>query len=107
MELVVDLCSGGSLDGLGVLEKPEKFTSCKISARLPPEAQHFTSSQPLQVGGIAHPPPSRHTHGWPIDVVSNSLDGCIRNIRINGEVSHFCFLISANDIFKKYTFFSL
>ncbi|XP_068212164.1 putative neural-cadherin 2 isoform X4 [Palaemon carinicauda] len=100
VEMIVDLCSGGSIDGppprpssnassatpsLSPPIPPDAHT-CRGAARLPRGANLLNTAQPLQLGGLAHPPPSQAAHGWPTAVSGLPLNGCLRNLRINGEL---------------------
>ncbi|XP_071534605.1 putative neural-cadherin 2 isoform X2 [Panulirus ornatus] len=103
VEMIVDLCSGGSIDGPPA--SPPKFSSlntsttpspsppvppdahtCRGAARLPRGAHLLNVPHPLQVGGLAHPAPAHKAYGWPEPLLAWPLDGCIRNLRINGEL---------------------
>jgi len=48
----------------------------------------FNPETPFEVGGMSHEPPKAEDYGWPRDSIATvGLDGCIRNIRINSQVS--------------------
>ncbi|KAG0723202.1 putative neural-cadherin 2 [Chionoecetes opilio] len=98
VEMVVDLCSGGTMDTFPSAKVTEDPTSrppppvppdahtCRGAARLPSTARTLNHQRPLQVGGMAHPAPSHTTHRWPQPVTSHPLKGCVRNLRVNGEL---------------------
>lgn len=44
------------------------------------------SSGPLQIGGMAHHVPQKENHGWSTQPIGASLEGCIADLRIGGEV---------------------
>ncbi|ROT65134.1 putative neural-cadherin, partial [Penaeus vannamei] len=101
VEMIVDLCSGASIDGppakssKSALNDSETPTSsppippdahtCRGAARLSRGALLLNAAQPLQVGGLAHPPPAHTVYGWPKPILARPLRGCVRNLRINGE----------------------
>ena len=95
--MLVDLCSGGSIHGptTSVTDDPTTRPpppvppdahTCRGAARLPSTARSLNYQRPLQVGGMSHPAPSHTTYGWPDSIRSHPLKGCIRNLRVNGEV---------------------
>ncbi|XP_050739443.1 neural-cadherin-like isoform X4 [Eriocheir sinensis] len=109
--LLVDLCSGGSLDttptptttpttttstpnAASLLQNltasttspPPTPTPCRAWARLPEGGRYLDTPGPLQVGGWAHPPPPHAEYGWPRPLVERPFTGCIRNLRLNGEL---------------------
>ncbi|KAK8730316.1 hypothetical protein OTU49_008215, partial [Cherax quadricarinatus] len=92
VEMIVDLCSGGSLDTQLTPPSSPNHTllpdahTCRGAARLPRTARVLNTNQPLQVGGLAHPPPSHTSYGWPAPLHPLPFKGCIRNLRINGEL---------------------
>ncbi|XP_042883447.1 putative neural-cadherin 2 isoform X2 [Penaeus japonicus] len=102
VEMIVDLCSGASIDGppahssKSALNDSEIPTSsppippdahtCRGAARLSRGALLLNAAQPLQVGGLAHPPPAHTVYGWPKPILARPLRGCVRNLRINGEL---------------------
>ncbi|KAG0724578.1 putative neural-cadherin 2 [Chionoecetes opilio] len=98
VEMVVDLCSGGTMDTFPSAKVTEDPTSrppppvppdahtCRGAARLPSAARTLNHQRPLQVGGMAHPAPSHTTHRWPQPVTPHPLKGCVRNLRVNGEL---------------------
>lgn len=104
VEVIVDLCSGGSLEGqtasprkashdtnattAALLPSPPDYYSCRVAATLPEGARLLNVGQPLQVGGVAYPPPDHVLQGWPEPLLAPPLLGCVRNLRVNGEVSH-------------------
>lgn len=48
----------------------------------------FNPETPFEVGGLAHHAPDTGRHGWPEgSVTGEPFHGCIRNIRINNQVS--------------------
>nr|XP_053635865.1 putative neural-cadherin 2 isoform X3 [Cherax quadricarinatus] len=102
VELIVDLCAGGTLDLPPIPSTrpahnhsdaptpsppiPPDPHTCRGSARLPAGAHLLNTPHPLQVGGLAHPPPSHTAYGWPSPLLPRPFLGCIRNLRINGEL---------------------
>ena len=93
VEMVVDLCSGGSSKSSDEISESEFFTTipehhqCRISANLPSGGIFLNTPTPLQVGGLAHPTPNSKRYGWPVNIEGVPLLGCIRNIRVNSEVN--------------------
>ncbi|XP_069191341.1 LOW QUALITY PROTEIN: putative neural-cadherin 2 [Procambarus clarkii] len=71
-EVVVDSCAGGG--------------ECRVAASLPPGVGGLRVAAPLQVGGLAHAPPDHLDHGWPAPLTPHSFRGCMRHLRINGEL---------------------
>lgn len=71
-EMVVDTCKAGE--------------GCHVGAALAVDVGGLKVMAPLQVGGMAHAPPHHLDHGWPTPITTNAFNGCIRNLRINGEV---------------------
>lgn len=102
VEMVVDLCSGGGVDGPSTHVKDDSTTTmpppfvppdahtCRSADRLPASARSLNYLRPLQVGGLAHPAPVHDTYGWPEPIKARQLKGCVRNLRVNGEVSVVC-----------------
>ncbi|KAK7072335.1 hypothetical protein SK128_007151 [Halocaridina rubra] len=97
VEMIVDLCSGGSIDGphtkhdmnltsASVSAVPPDAHTCRGAARLPKGAQVLNVPHPLQLGGISHLPPDHSVYGWPSPIIDQPFRGCLRNIRINGEI---------------------
>nr|XP_045604889.1 putative neural-cadherin 2 [Procambarus clarkii] len=41
---------------------------------------------PVQVGGLAHPPPRPHAHGWRNAPEARPLDGCLSHLTVNGQL---------------------
>nr|XP_053646348.1 neural-cadherin-like [Cherax quadricarinatus] len=72
VEVIVDSCKGGG--------------ECRMAASLPPGVGGLRVAAPLQVGGMAHAPPNYLDHGWPAAVTDSAFHGCVRNLRINGEL---------------------
>ncbi|KAG0710771.1 putative neural-cadherin 2 [Chionoecetes opilio] len=94
--LLVDLCSGGTMDPTPTPDVPHNHSTtappqppephtCRARGRLPAGGQFLDVSGPLQVGGLAHPPPPHAEHGWPRPLVYQPFSGCVRNLRVNGE----------------------
>lgn len=93
--MIVDLCSGGSVDIIDhppppsttfvPSPNPPDALQCRIAAPLPKDGQTFNFGGPLQVGGIfmeaLDSKMAKETESLP------SFRGCIRNFRINGQVS--------------------
>ncbi|XP_047489161.1 putative neural-cadherin 2 [Penaeus chinensis] len=102
VEMIVDLCSGASIDGPPTQSSksalndsgiptssppiPPDAHTCRGAARLSRGALLLNAAQPLQVGGLAHPPPAHTVYGWPKPILGRPLRGCVRNLRINGEL---------------------
>ncbi|XP_069941535.1 putative neural-cadherin 2 isoform X3 [Cherax quadricarinatus] len=102
VEMIVDLCSGGSIDGPLAAPKtsalnastvptpsppiPPDAHTCRGAARLPSGAHMLNAAQPLQVGGLAHPAPAHGVYGWPEPLMARPFHGCVRNLRVNGEL---------------------
>ncbi|XP_050740052.1 putative neural-cadherin 2 [Eriocheir sinensis] len=100
--LLVDLCAGGSLEATPTTPTttprvphnhtapttppPPTPTPCRAWARLPEGGRYLDTPGPLQVGGWAHPPPPHAEYGWPRPLVERPFTGCIRNLRLNGEL---------------------
>lgn len=91
--MIVDLCSGDSVDLLPAAHTGTPPTSlppdahiCRGAARLPRGARVLNTGQPLQVGGLAHPLPDHVSERWPESRSLRSFRGCVRNLRINREV---------------------
>ncbi|KAK8750512.1 hypothetical protein OTU49_014877, partial [Cherax quadricarinatus] len=73
VEVIVDRCQEGG--------------ECRLAAPLPPQDQALSVAAPLQVGGLAHAlPHHHHHHGWPTQLSQQHFHGCIRNLRVNGEL---------------------
>ncbi|XP_045129226.1 putative neural-cadherin 2 isoform X2 [Portunus trituberculatus] len=93
VEMIVDLCSGDSVDHIPALHTGTPPTSlppdahiCRGAARLPGGARILNTGQPLQVGGLAHPLPDHVSERWPESRSLPSFRGCLRNLRINREL---------------------
>lgn len=101
--MIVDLCRGGGLDDQQVslkktshdtnvttatlLTSPPDVYNCRGASTLPEGARLLNVDQPLQVGGMAYPAPDHTLHGWPEPLFAPPLIGCVRNLRVNGQVS--------------------
>ncbi|XP_047487091.1 putative neural-cadherin 2 [Penaeus chinensis] len=72
VDVVSDLCLAGG--------------ECRLTAPLPATSLTLGVAAPLQVGGLANPPPDHHDHGWPAPLTARAFLGCIRNLRVNGEL---------------------
>lgn len=70
--MVVDTCNAGE--------------GCHVGAALAAGVGGLRVMAPLQVGGMAHSPPRHLDHGWPAPITTSAFHGCIRNLRVNGEV---------------------
>ena len=93
--MIVDLCTGDSIDNVLSARYPPDAHTCRVAAMLPGSSNsshHLSLDSPLQVGGLANSPPDHILHGWPIPILARPLEGCVGNIRINGEVSFNTFL---------------
>ncbi|KAK3891745.1 hypothetical protein Pcinc_004389, partial [Petrolisthes cinctipes] len=101
VELVVDMCTGGSLESIYTPDhQPPVSTTntittttttntrlpeaskCRVRKTLGAGVHVLNPCRPLQVGGLAHPLPPHLTHA----LTHAHLAGCIRNLRINGQV---------------------
>ena len=83
VELILDLCAGGSIEDVARVARPvPDAPSCRIAAPLPGIAKSLQYQGALQLGGI-----TRFWNSMP-SFVDNfpSLKGCIRKLRVNGEV---------------------
>ncbi|KAK3879098.1 hypothetical protein Pcinc_016307 [Petrolisthes cinctipes] len=92
VEIVVDLCSGVSVDTEPhhheydtTASLPDAHT-CRGAARLPGVAHVLNTAMPLQLGGLAILPYSDTLHTHPTPSTLTSFQGCIRNFRINGQL---------------------
>uniref|UniRef100_A0A0P4VXB9 EGF-like domain-containing protein n=2 Tax=Scylla olivacea TaxID=85551 RepID=A0A0P4VXB9_SCYOL len=95
--LLVDLCSGGSLDTSATPDVPHNHSTpaphpqpephtCRAEGRVPSGGRFLDAPGPLQVGGLAHPPPPHAEYGWPRPLADHPFTGCLRNLRVNGEL---------------------
>lgn len=50
------------------------------------EVGEWAPSGPLQVGGLAHPPPLPQDHGWVHSAKAFPFEGCVSHIAVNGQV---------------------
>ncbi|KAK7070791.1 hypothetical protein SK128_020797, partial [Halocaridina rubra] len=82
-EVVVDMCQremeSGAVNGAGGRD-------CRSGVPLSPEDGGLNVGAPLQIGGLAHLPPRYQDRGWPQAITTASFQGCIRNLRVNGEL---------------------
>ncbi|XP_068213121.1 putative neural-cadherin 2 [Palaemon carinicauda] len=80
--LMVDLCDERWEEGDNSNESP-----CidRHEWRDPADAELWISASPIQLGGLAHTPPSAHSHGWNESPTSELLDGCLSHLNINGQ----------------------
>ncbi|XP_047482584.1 neural-cadherin-like [Penaeus chinensis] len=69
-----------------VVDKCASREKCRLAAPLPSPPLPLDVAAPLQVGGLAHPPPDAHHHGWPTPLTTQAFQGCLRNLRVNGEL---------------------
>nr|XP_045584132.1 putative neural-cadherin 2 [Procambarus clarkii]XP_045584133.1 putative neural-cadherin 2 [Procambarus clarkii] len=84
---MVDLCSGASIEDphaatldLPTQPSPPEAHTCRSVSTLPGAARVLNTGGPLQVGGVAH------LHNHPSPLHPPHLHGCIRNLRVNGEL---------------------
>ncbi|XP_076032740.1 neural-cadherin-like isoform X2 [Oratosquilla oratoria] len=79
VSLMVDYCAGR--DGEMVKE-----SNCVAKTRWkrPITSKAWVGSEPLQVGGMAHPVPRPEQHDWTHGPSAKPLTGCIRRLSING-----------------------
>ncbi|XP_042237551.1 putative neural-cadherin 2 isoform X1 [Homarus americanus] len=97
VEMIVDLCTGGSLNEPPILPAnpahnhsassilPDAHT-CRGAARLPQGTRVLNAGGPLQVGGLAHPPSAHILQGNPSSPRPPHFHGCIRNLRVNSQL---------------------
>lgn len=81
--VMLDLC-GRSWD------EPDAAQQCLARAawtHREGEAGEWVPSGPLQVGGLAHPPPLPQDHGWLYAAKGDPLEGCVSHVTVNGQVS--------------------
>ncbi|KAG0725905.1 Neural-cadherin [Chionoecetes opilio] len=80
--LMVDLC------GRGWEGKTRGDAHCLARAewRSQQGGGPWLSSAPLQVGGLAHPPPQPEHHGWHEAPTHHHLTGCLARLTINNQV---------------------
>ncbi|XP_069982972.1 putative neural-cadherin 2 isoform X4 [Penaeus vannamei] len=81
--LMLDLCGRGWEDSAA-----QDDSHCAARASWPVEGHlsAWAPSDPLQVGGMAHPPPRPHAHGWNETPIDEPLKGCVSHIAANGEL---------------------
>ncbi|XP_071534242.1 putative neural-cadherin 2 [Panulirus ornatus] len=81
-ELMVDLCGRGwdntTLD--------DSHCAARGSWTDPRGVKAWAGSGPLQVGGLAHTPPSPAHHGWQEAPTPRPLDGCVSHLTLNGQL---------------------
>ncbi|XP_071534217.1 putative neural-cadherin 2 [Panulirus ornatus] len=80
--LMVDLCGRGwdntTLD--------DSHCAARGSWTDPRGVKAWAGSGPLQVGGLAHTPPSPAHHGWQEAPTPRPLDGCVSHLTLNGQL---------------------
>ncbi|XP_071534244.1 putative neural-cadherin 2 [Panulirus ornatus] len=80
--LMVDLCGRGwdntTLD--------DSHCAARGSWTDPRGVKAWAGSGPLQVGGLAHTPPSPSHHGWQEAPTPRPLDGCVSHLTLNGQL---------------------
>ena len=96
MELILDLCSGGSLEEITTVWRPIPDTpECRIAA---PLVHHFKQTldfqMPLHLGGRLLKNRSQFSsvefeESSTLTQEDTAFIGCMRNLRVNGEV-RFC-----------------
>ena len=93
--MIVDLCMGDSWDdpmksSPAVNNTPTPILpdvhTCRGTATLPRNARVLNTGGMLQVGGLAHPLPALLV-GRDEAPIPLHFRGCIKNLRVNGEVS--------------------
>ncbi|XP_042223409.1 neural-cadherin-like [Homarus americanus] len=81
--LMVDLCGRG-------WEKHHSHDDAHCLARaawtIPWGLEGWLGSGPLQVGGLAHTPPTAHDHEWEEAPTARPLHGCISHLTLNGQL---------------------
>ncbi|KAK7075418.1 hypothetical protein SK128_018162, partial [Halocaridina rubra] len=79
--LMIDLCGQGWED--------ERATDSHCIARMawshPMDHGFWFSSNPIQLGGLAHSPPKPAENGWHDSPISSPLKGCLSHLAINGQ----------------------
>nr|XP_045589087.1 neural-cadherin-like [Procambarus clarkii] len=80
--LMVDLC------GQGWENNAQNDVHCLAQAdwSAPFGLEEWLGSGPLQVGGIAHSPPTAHDHGWGEAPTARPLQGCVSHLILNGQL---------------------
>ncbi|XP_071515917.1 putative neural-cadherin 2 isoform X1 [Panulirus ornatus] len=92
VEMVVDLCTGGSLDVPPISlahnhsAPPIPRDICRVATRVPRASGVLQMGGPLQVGGLAAPPSAHALRGRAPLPHPPHLRGCLRNIRVNGQL---------------------
>ncbi|XP_042879004.1 neural-cadherin-like, partial [Penaeus japonicus] len=81
--LMLDLCGRGWEDSAA-----HDDTHCAARASWGTEGPipAWAPTDPLQVGGMAHPPPRMHAHGWNETPIDEPLEGCLSHVTANGEL---------------------
>ncbi|XP_042237522.1 putative neural-cadherin 2 isoform X2 [Homarus americanus] len=69
-----------------IVDRCQHTGECRLAAPLPPQDHALTVAAPMQVGGLAHALPHHNHHGWPTQLTQKPFHGCIRNLRVNGEL---------------------
>ncbi|KAK4288171.1 hypothetical protein Pmani_038787, partial [Petrolisthes manimaculis] len=94
--LVVDLCGGRRTHNNNNNNNRTASTTTTFTTTYNPDdhcATHATWNHvgglpqwPLQVGGLAHVPPSPKHHGWRSSLEHQPLEGCVSHLRLNGQL---------------------
>lgn len=81
--MMVDLC------GRGWKDEVQDDTHCLVRKRWPTSRNGgaWLGSVPLQMGGLAHPPPRPEDHGWREAPTRHHLIGCLAHLTVNAQVS--------------------
>ena len=77
---MVDACRNAIIDE-NLEESNLNTEACKVSGELPRDDFLLDVITPLEVGGRSHP-----NIGYPADINDQNFTGCVKNIRVNGQV---------------------
>ena len=77
---MVDACRNAIIDE-NLEESTLNTDACKVSGELPQDDFLLDVMTPLEVGGRSHP-----NINYPTDITGQGFTGCIKNIRVNGQV---------------------
>lgn len=81
--LMLDLCGRGWEDSAA---HDDSHCAARASWGTEGPIPAWAPTDPLQVGGMAHPPPRMHAHGWNETPIDEPLEGCLSHVTANGEV---------------------
>ncbi|XP_069186784.1 putative neural-cadherin 2 [Procambarus clarkii] len=80
--LMVDLCG----HGWGANKTDDTHCIARIPWVNSQATESWSSSVPLQLGGLAHPYPQSAEFGWSSGLVQHALNGCISHLTLNGQL---------------------